>query len=192
MQISSRVNIIKIKQSIALFIIFLALWPGFLVAEQTCSSGVTPTTPDIRFVNNGDSTVTDLYTGLMWQRCSIGQRDADCATGSASTFTWWGALQQVLDINSVGDLPDNMGYTDWRIPNISELLSLVEEACFNPAINLNVFPNTAFNLYYWSTSSSKHPSFSSMAWIVNIYDGFVDVNHRSYSGYYVRLVRGGS
>ena len=40
------------------------------------------------FNDNGDSTVTDFTTKLMWQQCSAGLSGTNCATGSVGLFTW--------------------------------------------------------------------------------------------------------
>ena len=60
------------------------------------------------FVDNGDNTITDRATGLMWSKY-------DSATG----LDWPTALAAAADCN-VG------GYTDWRLPNAKELQSIVD------------------------------------------------------------------
>lgn len=151
---------------------------------QSCNNAVTATAPDSRYQDNGDGTVSDLYTGLMWQRCSGGQSGSDCASGSANTFTWDLALQQPQTVNSGGGFA---GYTDWRLPDSKELESLVEEACWSPAINVTFFPNT-LNAWYWSSSPSADSS--DYAWVVSFDNGNAYGSNRS-SSFHVRLVRSG-
>lgn len=151
---------------------------------QTCNSAIIHTTPDSRYQDHGDDTITDLQTGLMWLRCSLGQSGVLCNTGTAIRLTWELALQQGESINSSGGFA---GYSDWRLPNKKELESLVEEACHSPAINNTNFPNTS-NAAFWS--SSPDSSRSSSAFAVHFSNGYSARYSRS-SSYYVRLVRDG-
>jgi hypothetical protein len=144
-------------------------------AAQTCRDDIPATAPDSRFQANGDGTVTDVTTGLIWKQCAEGLSGAGCTTGSARTFTWQAALQHAADNPT------------WRLPNKNELASLVERRCFNPAINATVFPNTPSS---WFWSSSPYADGSYYAWYVNFYYGHVGSYYRSSQGY-VRLVRGG-
>jgi len=124
-----------------IFWVWLAV-PAVVHASGGCKSTVTQTAPDSRYTDNNDGTVTDLITGLMWKQCSEGQSTAStsCDTGLAATYTWQLALQQAETINSGGGFAS---YTDWRLPNRNELLSLVEFKCHSPAINTTFFPNTS-------------------------------------------------
>ena len=125
-----------------------------IFAQQTCRTVFLPaTTPTEQFINNNDGTVTDTKTNLMWKRCAEGRTNDNCSVGSNVTVTWEGALQRVLEVNRSGGFA---GQTDWRIPNIKELMSLVEFQCYEPAINLTVFPYTIDTLnqlsQYWSST----------------------------------------
>ncbi len=147
---------------------------------QTCRDDIPATAPDSRFRDNGDGTVTDVATGLIWKQCAEGLSDTDCATGSASRFTWREALQ-----HAAGHVFAGSGL--WRLPNKNELASLVERRCYSPAINGRFFPGTPSS---WFWSSSPTAGYSGGAWRV----GFSNGNVYGYSkGYrrYVRLVRGG-
>lgn len=156
---------------------------------QTCNSSVTSSAPDSRYTDNGDGTVTDKQTGLMWKQCSEGlaTTSTPCDTGSAATYSWQGALTQAQTVNSAGFA----GYNDWRLPNIKELSSLVEEACYSPAINSVRFPETMFVDYfgYWS-SSPYVGSRGNGTWLYNFNGGSAYFVIRTAS-HYTRLVRGG-
>ncbi len=77
---------------------------------------------------------------------------------------------------------------DWRLPNFKELNSIVERACYDPAINIAYFPNTPGS-YFWSASPYAIIRLTN-AWVVNFNSGFIGGNSRNDS-HHVRLVRGG-
>ena len=101
------------------------------------------------FVNNGDGTISDLATGLMWQLADDGQ-----------TRNW----QEALAYSEALDLA---GYSDWRLPNVKELQSIVDytrsvKTTQSPAIdsrfNLSkiVDPNGDENYgFYWSATTHQ-------------------------------------
>lgn len=150
---------------------------------QTCNNAVTTTAPDSRYQDHNDGTVNDLQTGLMWQQCSLGQSGNGCSTGNASSFTWDLALQQAEIVNGSGGFA---GHSDWRLPNVRELESLLEEACVDPAINTTLFPNTWGN--YWSSSPKPYPY--SKSWSVDFIEGISLSYPRDYLRK-IRLVRSG-
>ncbi|MCI5114898.1 MAG: DUF1566 domain-containing protein [Candidatus Electrothrix sp. AW1] len=168
------------------FLIFCCLFFAATVhAEQNCKPDSIPaSTPDSQLLDNGDGTVTDSKTNLIWKKCLEGVEGDNCETGSASTFTWQEALQQPEVINNAGGFA---GYTGWRLPNIRELVSIVEEQCNYPAINMNRFSNTPSS-DVWSGSPSAYGS--DYAWYVAFNDGYYSIKFRN-NGSAVRLVRGG-
>ena len=157
-----------------------------LVFAVTCRDDIATSAPDSRFTDNGDGTVTDLATKLIWKQCSEGLSGADCKFGNVMTFTWQAALQHASDA-------DYAGSNLWRLPNKKELISLVEQRCYDPAINTHFFPNTPGG-YFWSSSpgwwSSPNGFYPEAAWNVSFYDGYVYVQPMAIAQY-VRLVRGG-
>lgn len=99
--------------------------------------------PDLRFADNGDGTVTDNLTGLMWTR------DANLP---GNYTTWQEALDYVAGMNA-GIYP-NFGYTDWRLPNIVELESLSDMQRFSPTLSLgHPFINIQYS--YWSSTTGE-------------------------------------
>ena len=119
------------------------------------------------YTDNGDGTVTDTSTGLMWQKAS-------------SSGTWEQALTYCESLN-LG------GYTDWRMPTIKELHSIVDYSRYSPAINTTYFPNTVSSYYCSSTTDANC---TARAWGVNFGDGHGKDDGKNTS-YYVRAVRGG-
>lgn len=166
-------------------LVVIVLLP-FVVEAQTCNFRVLRSTPDSRFSLIGDGTVKDNQTGLIWMRCSLGQSwdgNNNCIGGSAK-FTWPAALS-AAENQSFG------GYNDWRLPNIKELSSIIEEGCFDPAINTTIFPATPAD-FYWSSSPFKNGAgtLGSHASIVWFFTGKSDALAKNSSNN-VRLVRSG-
>jgi len=142
----------------------------FILAAIVLFSGVDVIAGD--FTDNGDGTVTDGNTGLMWQQTEGGSMD------------WEGAITYCEDLSLAG-------YRDWRLPNIKELESITDDSLYDPAIDTNYFPD-AHAAYYWS--STTRASNSSFAWGVGFHGGNVSsyVYGRNKSdSFYVRCVRGG-
>ena len=152
-------------------------------AQQTCTT--TPrVAPDSRYAVSepvsGQFVVTDLETALMWKQCPEGLSGAICATGTPSELTWSAAL-------SAASSADHAGFSDWRLPNIIELRSLVETSCSDPSINTTIFPAIGRFSWYWSASTGNSPG---VAWAVPF--RFAEAEPRFKAvGYRVRLVRGG-
>ena len=117
----------------------------------------------------------------MWDRCARGQSGPGCATGIASTFAWQGALDAAATIGTY------KGFTDWRLPNVKELRSLVEECRLSPSINEFAFPNTASSDFW---SGSPNAGDATFAWYVNFFAGTEYFGYRGVANQ-VRLVRAG-
>ncbi|MCP3941212.1 MAG: DUF1566 domain-containing protein [Desulfobacteraceae bacterium] len=112
--------------------------------------------PVNRFTDNGDGTLTDALTGLVWmQNANLAQ------TAGASTdgrLIWQEALDFVKDLNNGVYPPHHAGYTDWRLPNLIELESLInhEEIDFSAWLNTQGF--TGFiSFIYWSSTTRVQP-----------------------------------
>ncbi len=134
--------------------------------------------PVPRFTDNGDGTVTDNMTGLIWLK------DADCF---GARF-WADALSDCngLASGSCG-LTDGSVVGDWRLPNLFELESLLDLTRYAPAIDTSYFPGT-LSSYYWSSTSRALTT--GEAWVVHFYAGSVGYGNKL-SAYDVRAVRGG-
>lgn len=152
---------------------------SFSLQAQTCHPNIRATAPTSRYTVNTNGTVLDKRTGLMWKRCAEGLSGTGCSTGFPTYTDWGGALNLATGSAFAG-------YRDWRVPNHKELMSLVEDKCYGPAINLSVFPGMPN--WYWS--SSPHADIANGAWIVGFDYGEPYINTRDTSRT-VRLVRGG-
>ena len=92
------------------------------------------------FVDNGDGTVTDRATGLMWMKADSGK-----------TMNWEQALEHAESL-------EYAGYDDWRLPNVKELQSIVDysrapdarsASARGPAIN-PIFDLTDKESWFWT------------------------------------------
>ncbi|MCK5212787.1 MAG: DUF1566 domain-containing protein, partial [Dehalococcoidia bacterium] len=93
------------------------------------------------YLDNGDGTVTDLVTGLMWQQGYSGKMSQSQAAAGASSFNL-------------------AGYTDWRLPTIKELYSLIDFSGVDVSIEStsasNPFIDTAyFDFVYGNVSAGE-------------------------------------
>ncbi|MDM8551967.1 DUF1566 domain-containing protein [Desulfobacterales bacterium HSG2] len=143
-----------------------------------------------RFADNTDGTVTDNLTGLIWLK------DANSANTTGydtdGKVTWANAFDFVGKLNN-GDYgtgaSGNCGQSDWRLPNLRELQSLIDYGVTSPALpSGHPFTSVQTNYYYWSSTTCA--SSSSIAWGVYLDHGGVGYNNKS-STYYVLPVRGG-
>jgi hypothetical protein len=139
------------------------------------------------FVYNGDGTITDKATGLMWQQ-----------SGSSRTRTRLRAKRYVKGLNK--DV--FAGYSDWRLPTIEELASLAEREKINGVHIDPLFENKQKNC--WSSDKADpfggHTRNPPQIWIVNFAKGRItkaiilsEVVNNKYSSSeynYVRAVRG--
>jgi Protein of unknown function (DUF1566). len=118
-------------------------------AEQRCDTTQHPlSAPTNRFTDNGDGTVTDQASGLMWMRCALGQEWQDGAcSGSAKTYAWPASQGAVDVVNSSGE----QFFSDWRVPGLRDLAMIIERECVDPRINLTVFPDTPTDFFWTST-----------------------------------------
>jgi len=89
--------------------------------------------------------VTDALTGLQWQGCSAGSTGGDCSSGTADQLDWSGALSRCEELSWAG-------HDDWRLPDIRELLTIIDEGRTYPAVDDDAFPGTSSGLYWTGTS----------------------------------------
>ena len=166
----------------AVLVALSLLWWAGAIHAGPCEYNIPPRNPNIVYTDHGNGTVTDTRTGLMWKQCAEGLSGASCQTGSAQTFTWANALAHA-------EASSFANYSDWRLPNVKELSSLVEDCRERPAINTHFFPNTVDGgSGFWSGSPHAHADGSGRAWLLMFSNGGVYNDHRTNS-HRVRLVR---
>jgi hypothetical protein len=123
--------------------------------------------------------VFDSQTGLVWARCSLGQRwDGVHCSGDAQAYLWQQALAEAQKRTHKTGKP-------WRLPNAKEIASIAFDGHADPAVDPTYFPDTPSELYW---SSSPYGGSTFYAWTFYGYDGsvnFEDVRE----AHFVRLVR---
>ncbi|MBI5096612.1 MAG: DUF1566 domain-containing protein, partial [Nitrospirae bacterium] len=138
--------------------------------------------PNPRFTDNGNGTVTDNLTGLMWTKDAnlMYTRDPSFDTEDGipgdGAVRWQKALDYVKKLNAESYL----GYTDWRLSNIRELESLVNDEQ-SPSLWLEAqgFSNVQ-SLFYWSSTSDIGNA--STAKVLFMAFGETNINDKSYGG----------
>ena len=145
--------------------------------------------PDPRFTDNGDGTVTDNLTGLMWTKDAnlIQTRDQSFdndLTAGDGQVTWQHALDYAAKLNTESYL----GYNDWHLPNVNELKSMIDYSKDNPSIPQGTPFTNVNSSVYWSSSTGAYATNS--AWAFNMSYGHVYAYYKD-SNYYVWPVRSG-
>jgi len=133
--------------------------------------------PNPRFIDNIDGTVTDKLTGLIWLQ------DASCW----SSDNWSDSVGRPYGLKS-GDcnLSDGSESSDWRMPNVSELRSLIDFSASDPALPSGHPFVGVSNSWYWT--STKYKPTAEYFWVISLGDGKSE-GHSKWGGYLLWPVR---
>jgi hypothetical protein len=147
--------------------------------------------PNPRFIDNGDSTVTDRLTGLSWAkdaRLTQTQNPYSAVSGTnyEGAVTWFDAMDYVKELNNELYL----GFSDWRLPNRNELVSLVNYMEMNTSAWLNSQGFHSVQSKYWSSGTVA--SLTDKAWNVSTTGVAPGDKKSSANGSFVWPVRGAS
>jgi hypothetical protein len=132
-----------------------------------CVSGTASNTQTL--TDNGDGTVTESPTGLLWQKCLAGQNALDCS-GTANSIYWSDAITYCENLSFAGK-------TNWRLPDVNELKNLIVDSQVGPYINLTYFPNLGNSDCWSSTSAFSGPG---SAWTVDFSQGFARTRGKTF------------
>ena len=133
----------------------------------------------VRFVSKtigGDVVVIDRATGLMW---AADGNAAGCNLGGVSTWSFAVTYAEALTF---------AGFTDWRLPNVKELMSIVNYSKTLSSIDEPPFSNTGSNIFWTSTT---YRQLTTSAWRIAFTFGSVAANAKSDPFGSLRCVRGG-
>ena len=130
-----------------------------------------PTTLANHYTDNGDGTVTDNLTQLVWQKVP-----------TTTALTWEQALSYAEGLTLAG-------VSDWRLPNIKELQSLNDEGAMNPSVNTTYFSAIGVKNYWSSTTLLPNPSNLTSAWYWNTQFGITTYDTKTNTNYVI-CVRG--
>ncbi|GBF50425.1 hypothetical protein LPTSP4_19500 [Leptospira ryugenii] len=111
-----------------------------------CVSGFPQ--PSFDMVDNGNGTILDKRTKLIWQKCALGQtNDASC-TGTPSLQNWSNSLLGCKNLTLAGK--------SWRLPNVNEMVTLLDLSLLSTQkINATYFPNFSAAGVAYDTSSAN-------------------------------------
>lgn len=135
------------------------------LAAQECDKGKPATAPMSRFKAGPEGTLIDTASKKIWLRCPVGMSwDGSSCAGQSHTYTWNDSLDVIGEYNAkkVG------GRSNWRLPTVEELNSIVEKQCFKPAINLEAFPYSPES-GFWTDSTVE--GVQPRVWIVHFLHG---------------------
>jgi hypothetical protein len=111
-----------------------------------------------RFKDNGDGTITDNLTGLIWQQIQ-----------SPNTLTWEEALVYASGLSLAGK-------SDWRLPDIKEIQSLNDVKQSKPSFNKNFFTGVLSG-NFWSSTTMQNVT--TKAWDINVDYGIVSYSDKT-------------
>jgi len=155
------------------------------VAEQKCSAeSIAVSLPTDAFLDQGDGTVLDQRSKLIWMRCAAGQtwRNGQC-DGQAQQYSWESAQAVASEVNRQGAF----FYNDWRVPSLRDLAMITERQCQNPRTNLTVFPGTPAD-FFWTSSALRDAFKGDQFYALDFGSQGVQLR-RPHEAFYVRLVR---
>ncbi|MER2493109.1 DUF1566 domain-containing protein [Catenovulum sediminis] len=149
-----------------------------------CTDSVAPTVDTSNYIlDSQNGVITDAKNGLMWSVCNHGENwiasDSRC-DGSAESVIWQSALQSSTTTSLAG-------YDDWRVPNIKELMSLIERQCAEPAIPISLFASTE-NEAYWTSTPVYNTGTTNLVWAVHFKEG-TNIQRDKSSAALIRFVR---
>jgi hypothetical protein len=126
------------------------------------------------FVDNGDGTITDRVTDLMWLQETDG-----------SLRAWEPSIQYCENLEFAG-------HRDWKLPHNKELSSLVDLRKQKPAIDTDFFPDTNYKAYYWSRTPETRDAFRNMMSETTVQPEDLEINNAHENAFFQSFMLGGN
>jgi hypothetical protein len=183
----------------------------FLFAYSVFAAGVIqlPQTGQTKCYNSSGTEIAcagtgqdgEIRAGVLWPnpRFTVGTgAESDCVTDNLTGLMWpknGNLLNRGESWNVAIDYANNLtlcGYSDWRLPNITEHRSLIDYSRYNPALPAGYpFTNLQSVGYWSSTAYAGYTGYTNGAWIVDMWYGYVGYDDKGNGDYYVWPVRSG-
>ena len=148
--------------------------------------------------------VEDSVTGLLWE---VKSGDANAVRYGNHTYSWHapngsanggnagatnGGVCTGVDCDTAAyiTLANNAawcGQSDWRLPTVSELLSIADQSRANPPLDSAIFPNSAYNAHWTSQTVAFNPEFAWYVYFTAAGNGIINKTNAAH----IRLVSGG-
>jgi hypothetical protein len=144
-----------------------------LASRDDADLGMGVEWPRPRFKENGDGTVTDNLTGLVWTKDANAPGPAACKPQAPKK--WLDALGYVACLNANRYL----GFDDWRLPNRKEFITLVDRARYNPVLpEGHPFSNLQLRFPYYSSTTAA--DYKNAVWTLSLLDGTTNLDYKPY------------
>lgn len=145
------------KTGIAALITLMLAQPSYAVVDKApnCADVFQDKPLSSQYVDNDNGTLTDRRTNLTWYRCSAGQIWSNGKCKGRPIVRNFNDAQEWAQQANVADM------TGWRLPEIDEMVELVEKDCRSPSLDTNAFPGIEAENYW---SSEDNFWISAMAW----------------------------
>lgn len=156
---------------------------GSAQAAQVCYSSIENTNGRHLTAMHvrSDGTAQDSHTRLVWSLCLLGQTwqpTTRTCSGMPVQLSWSDALLQSSQATVAS-------HRNWRLPNVKEVQTIINRSCVDPALTLEVFPNSNSENIWTSTTVVNQPQ---SAFAVAMYSGKNNIKTKN-TPLYVRLVR---
>jgi len=149
-------------------------------------SGTTDITVNGKTHALSNNTVTDNVNGLMW---TASAPDADIGPDNDGKLYWLDDVndEDIFDYCDAANAANLAGHNDWQVPNVKELISIINFSLDNPCWDSTYFNDVAIG-NYWS-SSTIYTTYGKFA---NFQTGVIETKAKITHKLYCRLVRGGN
>lgn len=158
--------------------------------SATCMFDTIKASTEVQqYFDNKDGSILDVVTGITWSACLYGQtfdKESQSCTGSPVPLgSFSEAIAAQFDFSLSGNASES---SEWRLPNIKELATLVEYACIEPAMRNDIF-SSAPSSPLWSNTPNITGVGAQKARIIDFKDGAELIDDVTTTPIYARFIR---